>query len=1062
MSRFFIDRPVFAWVLAIVIMLAGILAIRSLPIAQYPSVAPPAISVTVVYPGASAETVQSTVVQVIEQQLSGLDNLLYFSSQSAKDGSVSITLSFAQGTDPDTAQVQVQNKVQLAIPRLPQAVQQQGLRVAKATRNFLMVVGFTSTDGSMSSGDIGDFIASTIQDPLSRTPGVGDYQLFGAQYAMRIWLDPAKLVNYGLTPADVAAAIQSQNVQVASGELGALPAAPGQQLNATIIGPSYLQTPDQFGGILLRAETGGAQVRLRDVARVELGNENYAVQTQFNGKPAAAIAVNLAAGANALATDSAVRATIDRLRPTFPTGIEAVYPYDTSPFVRLSIEEVVKTLVEAVVLVFLVMLLFLQNFRATLIPTLAVPVVLLGTFALLLVFGFTINTLTMFGVVLAIGLLVDDAIVVVENVERVMEEEHLSPLEATRKSMDQISGALVGIGLVLSAVFLPMAFLGGSTGVIYRQFAVTIATAMGLSVLVALIFTPALCVTLLRPRKEGAGKRGFTGWFNRNFDRANNGYIAGLTRMLRKPLRWLLVYGVLVGGMGFLFLRLPAAFLPDEDQGVLFMQISTPPGATADRTQKALDAVSDYLLTQEKDVVASALTVNGFSFGGRGQNAGLGFVTMRPWDERPGPQNSAQALAGRIMGHFAGYRDALIFAFPPPPITELGNATGFDLMLVDQGSVGHAGLLAARNQMLGMAAQSPLLAGVRPNGQDDEPQYRLLIDWEKARVLGITAASINSTISAAWGSSYVNDFIDRGRVKRVYMQGDATARMRPDDLERWFVRNGAGQMVPFTAFARAEWSQGSPRLERYNGRPSMEILGTPAPGQSTGAAMDEIERLAKQLPPGVGLEWTGLSFEERLSGNQAPALYAVSLLVVFLCLAALYESWAIPAAVMLVVPLGILGAVAATFLRGLSNDVYFQVGLLTTIGLAAKNAILIVEFAKEEFDRGANLMDAALTAARQRLRPILMTSLAFILGVMPLAISTGAGSGGQNAIGTGVIGGMLSGTVLALLFVPVFFLVVLKLFKVGHAHAETRQDPPGAALERKPGARTQPQPAAGE
>ena len=995
-------------------------------------------------------------MQVIEQQLSGLDNLLYFSSQSAKDGSVQITLSFAQGTDPDTAQVQVQNKVQLAVPRLPQAVQQQGLRVAKATRNFLMVVGFVSTDGSMTSGDIGDFIASTVQDPLSRTPGVGDYQLFGAQYAMRIWLDPAKLVNFGMTPADVAAAIQAENVQVASGELGALPATPGQQLNATIIGPSYLQTPEQFGRILLRADPGGAQVRLRDVARVELGNENYATSTKFNGSPSAAIAVNLAPGANALATDTAVRETLARLRPSFPTGIEAVFPYDTTPFVRLSIEEVVKTLAEAVGLVFLVMLVFLQNFRATLIPTLAVPVVLLGTFALLLVFGFTINTLTMFGVVLAIGLLVDDAIVVVENVERVMEEEHLSPLEATRKSMDQISGALVGIALVLSAVFLPMAFLGGSTGVIYRQFAVTIATAMGLSVLVALIFTPALCVTLLRPRKHGAGTTGLTGWFNRNFDRGNRGYVAALTRMLRKPLRWLLVYGVLVGGMAFLFLRLPVSFLPDEDQGVLFMQVSTPPGATADRTQRALDAVNDYLQTEEKGVIGSVLTVNGFSFGGRGQNAGIGFVTMRPWDERPGAANSTAALAGRIMQKFAGYQDALIFAFPPPPIIELGNATGFDMMLVDQTGVGHAALLGARNQLLGMAAQSPLLAGVRPNGQDDEAQYRLVMDWEKARVLGVTAAAINSTISAAWGSSYVNDFIDRGRVKRVYMQGDASSRMRPDDLERWFVRNTAGQMVPFSAFARAEWTQGSPRLERYNGRPSMEILGTPAPGQSTGAAMAEIERLAKQLPAGIGVEWTGLSFEERLSGNQAPALYAISLLVVFLCLAALYESWAIPAAVMLVVPLGILGAVAATYLRGLNNDVYFQVGLLTTIGLAAKNAILIVEFAKEEFDRGASLMDSALTASRQRLRPILMTSLAFILGVMPLAISTGAGSGGQNAIGTGVIGGMLAGTVLALLFVPVFFLVVLRTFKVGEKAPEADARPSSAHPPAHP------QPAAGE
>ena len=1031
MSRFFIDRPVFAWVLAIAVMLAGALAIRSLPVAQYPSIAPPSISITVSYPGASAETVESTVVQVIEQQLSGIDNLLYFTSESGKDGSAVITLSFAQGTNPDTAQVQVQNKLALAQPRLPQTVQQQGIRVAKATRNFLMVAGFVSTDGRMSSVDIADFIASTVQDPLSRTAGVGDYQLFGSQYAMRIWLDPDKLNNYGLTPGDVATAVQAQNVQIASGELGARPAVPGQQLNATIIGPSYLRTPEQFGAILLKVQESGAQVRLRDVARIELGGENYATASQYNGRPAAGIAIKLASGANALETERAVRATIEQLRPNFPQGVDVVYPYDTTPFVRLSIEEVVKTLVEAVVLVFLVMLLFLQNIRATLIPTIAVPVVLLGTFAMLAAAGFTINTLTMFGMVLAIGLLVDDAIVVVENVERVMEEQKVSPREATRRSMDQISGALVGIAMVLAAVFLPMAFFGGSTGVIYRQFSITVATAMALSVLVALIFTPALCATLLKPPKHAAAeKRGFFGWFNRGFNRTNDGYISGVRGALKRPVRVMLIYALLLVGMGVGFTRLPSAFLPDEDQGVMFVQVVAPPGATAERTERALTAVRDYLLHDESAVVSSVFTVSGFSFGGRGQNSGLAFVSLKDWSQRPGAQNRVQALAGRMMMRLGRYPDAMIFAFAPPAIIELGQATGFDFELLDRGGLGHERLLAARNQLLGLAAQSPILAGVRPNGLDDEPQYRLVVDWERASALGLSIADINTTISAAWGSSYVNDFIDRGRVKRVFMQGDAASRMLPQDLERWFVRNGGGQMVPFSAFATAEWGYGPPKLERYNGTSSFEIMGSPAPGHTTGEAMAEMERLVRQLPQGVGFDWTGTSYEERASGAQAPALYAISLLVVFLCLAALYESWAIPAAVMLVVPLGILGAVLATLFRGLANDIYFQVGLLTTIGLAAKNAILIVEFAKEDFDRGVGLAEAAISAARQRLRPIVMTSLAFVLGVLPLAIASGAGSGGQNAIGTGVIGGMVGGTVLAIFFVPVFFVVVLKLFRV--------------------------------
>lgn len=1029
MARFFIDRPVFAWVIAIAIMLFGVLSLRSLPVSQYPAIAPPSVRISVSYPGASAETVQDTVVQVIEQQLNGIDNLLYFTSQSSKDGSAVITLTFAQGTNPDVAQVQVQNKLQLAVPRLPLTVQQQGIRVAKATSNFLLVVGLVSTDGRLNRTDIADFITSTVQDPISRTAGVGDYQVFGAQYGMRIWLDPAKLLNFGLTPGDVATAIRAQNVQVASGEIGGLPSVPGQRLNATVIGPSYLQTPEQFGAILMRVQPDGSQVRLRDVANVELGAENYNFSSLFNGQPAAGIGINLASGANALDTDRAVRATIERLRPSFPQGLEVVFPYDTTPFVRLSIESVIHTLVEAVVLVFLVMFLFLQNIRATLIPTIAVPVVLLGTFAVLQAAGFSINTLTMFGMVLAIGLLVDDAIVVVENVERLMAEEHLSPLEATRKSMDQITGALVGIGLVLAAVFLPMAFFGGSTGVIYRQFSITVATAMGLSVLVAIVFTPALCATMLKPHKPGQGKRGFFGWFNRGFDRTNRGYARGVQHAVRRPVRMMLIYGALLGVLGLLFLRLPTAFLPDEDQGVAYVQVISPAGATIERTQRALDELTRYVREEEGGVVASIFTISGFNFSGRGQNAGMGFLSLRDWSERPGAHNSVQALTARIMARFANYQDAMIFAFAPPAISELGNATGFTFELLDRGGLGHEALVNARTQLLGLAAQSPVLAGVRPNGLNDEAQFRLTIDWERASALGLSVSDINTTLSTAWGATYVNDFMDRGRVKRVYIQGQASSRMLPGDLDRWFVRNASGQMVPFSAFGRAEWGYGSPRLERYNGVASAEIAGTPAPGYTSGQAMAEMERLAGQLPAGFGFDWSGLSYEERLSGAQAPALYALSLIVVFLCLAALYESWSIPAAVMLMVPLGVLGAVAATLARGLSNDVYFQVGLLTTVGLAAKNAILIVEFAKEGFDRGQSLAEAALDAARQRLRPIIMTSLAFSLGVLPLAISTGAGSGGQHAIGTGVLGGVVSGTLFAVLFVPIFFVIVLKLFR---------------------------------
>ncbi|HEX4552316.1 efflux RND transporter permease subunit EmhB [Pseudomonas sp.] len=1026
MSKFFIDRPIFAWVIALVIMLVGALSILKLPINQYPSIAPPAIAISVTYPGASAQTVQDTVVQVIEQQLNGIDNLRYVSSESNSDGSMTITATFEQGTNSDTAQVQVQNKLNLATPLLPQEVQQQGIRVTKAVKNFLLVIGVVSRDGSMSKDDLSNYIVSNMQDPISRTAGVGDFQVFGAQYAMRIWLDPAKLNKYNLTPADVSSAISAQNVQVSSGQLGGLPALPGQQLNATIIGKTRLQTAEQFKAILLKVNPDGSQVHIGDVADVGLGGENSTISAQFNGKPSSGLAVKLANGANALDTAKALRKTIDELKPFFPQGMEVVFPYDTTPVVTESIKGVVETLVEAIALVFLVMFLFLQNFRATVITTMTVPVVLLGTFGILAAAGFSINTLTMFGMVLAIGLLVDDAIVVVENVERVMAEEGLSPKEATKKSMGQIQGALVGIALVLSAVLLPMAFFSGSTGVIYRQFSITIVSAMALSVMVALIFTPALCATMLKaiPKGEhGTPKKGFFGWFNRNFDRSVRSYERGVGNILQRKAPYLLAYLLIVVGMIWLFTRIPTAFLPEEDQGVLFAQVQTPAGSSAERTQVVIDEMRSYLLEKEAGAVSSVFTVNGFNFAGRGQSSGLAFIMLKPWHERDS-NNSVFALAQRAQQHFFSFRDAMVFAFAPPAVLELGNATGFDVFLQDRAGIGHEKLMEARNQFLGMAAQSKVLYQVRPNGLNDEPQYHLEIDDAKARALGVSITDINSTLSISFGSSYVNDFIDRGRVKKVYIQGQAGSRMSPEDLKKWYVRNSAGTMVPFSAFAKGEWIYGSPKLARYNGVEAMEILGSPAPGYSTGEAMAEVEAIAKKLPAGVGISWTGLSYEERLSGSQAPALYALSLLMVFLCLAALYESWSIPIAVMLVVPLGIIGALMATSLRGLSNDVYFQVGLLTTIGLAAKNAILIVEFAKELHEQGRSLRDAAIEACRMRLRPIIMTSLAFVLGVVPLAISTGAGSGSQHAIGTGVIGGMLTATILAIFWVPLFFVTV--------------------------------------
>ncbi|ANI12956.1 efflux RND transporter permease subunit [Pseudomonas citronellolis] len=1033
MSKFFIDRPIFAWVIALVIMLAGGLSILSLPVNQYPAIAPPAIAIQVSYPGASAETVQDTVVQVIEQQMNGLDHLRYISSESNADGSMTITVTFDQGTSPDIAQVQVQNKLQLATPLLPQEVQQQGIRVTKAVKNFLMVVGIVSEDGSLTKEDLSNYIVSNIQDPLSRTAGVGDFQVFGSQYAMRIWLDPAKLNSYQLTPNDIVTAVQAQNVQISSGQLGGLPALPGQQLNATIIGKTRLQTAEQFGDILLKVNTDGSQVRLKDVAQVGLGGQDYSINAQFNGKPASGIAIKLATGANALDTAKAIRATIGRLQEFMPEGMKVVYPYDTTPVVSASIHEVVKTLGEAILLVFLVMYLFLQNFRATLIPTIAVPVVLLGTFGVLAAFGFSINTLTMFGMVLAIGLLVDDAIVVVENVERVMAEEGLPPKEAARKSMGQIQGALVGIAMVLSAVFLPMAFFGGSTGVIYRQFSITIVSAMALSVLVALILTPALCATMLKPIEKGdhgEHKRGFFGWFNRKFIDTTHGYERGVTSILKHRSPYLLLYVVIVIGMAWLFTRIPTSFLPDEDQGVLFAQVQTPPGSTAERTQKVVDHMREYLLDKEGQAVSSVFTVTGFNFAGRGQSSGMAFIMMKPWEERPGAENSVFAVAQRAQQYFFSIKDAMVFAFAPPAVLELGNATGFDIYLQDQAGVGHDALMQARNQFLQLAAQNPVLQRVRPNGLNDEPQYQLLIDDEKASALGISLADINSTISIAWGSKYINDFIDRGRVKKVYAQGEPGARMSPEDLAKWYVRNSSGEMVPFTAFATGKWAYGSPKLARYNGVPAMEILGEPAPGRSTGEAMAAVEEIVQQLPKGIGYSWTGLSYEERLAGSQTTSLFVLSAIVVFLCLAALYESWSIPFSVMLVVPLGIIGALLATSMRGLSNDVFFKVGLLTTIGLSAKNAILIVEFAKELHEReGKHIVDAAIEACRMRLRPIVMTSLAFILGVVPLAISSGAGSGSQHAIGTGVIGGMVTATVLAIFWVPLFYVVVSTLFK---------------------------------
>ncbi|MDI3359152.1 efflux RND transporter permease subunit [Lelliottia sp. V89_10] len=1031
MANFFIQRPIFAWVLAIILMIAGGLAILKLPVAQYPTIAPPAVAVTAVYPGADAQTVQDTVTQVIEQNMNGIDNLMYMSSTSDSAGNVTITLTFQSGTDPDIAQVQVQNKLQLAMPLLPQEVQQQGIGVEKSSSSFLLVAGFVSDNKSLTQDDISDYVASNVKDSISRTSGVGDVQLFGAQYAMRIWLDSNALNKYQLTPLDVINQLKTQNNQIAAGQLGGTPAVPGQQLNASIIAQTRLKTPEEFGRITLKVNQDGSMVHLKDVARIELGGENYNMVTKINGQAATGLGIKLATGANALDTAAAIKSKLAELQAFFPQGLKVVYPYDTTPFVKISIHEVVKTLFEAIILVFLVMYLFLQNLRATLIPTIAVPVVLLGTFAVLGAFGFSINTLTMFGMVLAIGLLVDDAIVVVENVERVMVEDKLPPKEATQKSMEQIQGALVGIAMVLSAVFVPMAFFGGSTGAIYRQFSLTIVSAMALSVLVALILTPALCATLLKPASaEHHAKGGFFGWFNNLFDKSVEHYSNSVGGILRRTGRYLVVYVLIVAGMAVLFLRLPTSFLPEEDQGVFMTMVQLPAGATQTRTQQILDQVQQYYQTKEKANVESVFTVNGFSFSGQGQNSGIAFISLKPWDQRPGAENSVGAIVGRATKAFSQIKDGLVFPFNLPAIIELGTATGFDFELIDQANLGHTELTKARNQLLGMVKEHPeMLERVRPNGLEDTPQFKLDVDQEKAQALGVSVSDINQTISTALGGTYVNDFIDHGRVKKVYAQADAPFRMLPGDINNLYVRSANGEMVPFSAFSTSRWISGSPRLERYNGMPSMEILGEAAPGKSTGEAMVLMESLAQKLPAGIGYDWTGMSYQERLSGNQAPALYAISLIVVFLCLAALYESWSIPFSVMLVVPLGVIGALLGASLRGLNNDVYFQVGLLTTIGLSAKNAILIVEFAKDLMEKeGKGVIEATLEASRMRLRPILMTSLAFILGVLPLVISRGAGSGAQNAVGTGVMGGMLSATLLAIFFVPVFFVVVRRRF----------------------------------
>lgn len=1031
MSNFFINRPIFSWVLAIIVMMSGALALLKMPIEQYPNIAPPSVSIATSLPGASAETLENSVTQVIEQSLIGIDDLRYFSSNSDSDGNVNITLTFEPKTNPDIAQVQVQNKLQGAMPLLPQEVQQQGVRVNKANNNFLLVIGLYSKDDSISQEILGDILLSDMKDTISRINGVGNVTVFGNPRAMRIWLNPNRLFGYSLTVPEVTAAIKAQNADVSAGQLGGLPSVKGQQINATITAQSKLKTVEDFENIVLYVNQAGAQVKLKDVAEVELGSQSYSTVARYKKHPAAGMAVILASGANALDTAELVKEKVEELKQFLPKGIEVIYPLDSTPFIKLSIKGVVTTLFEAIFLVFLVMLLFLQNFRATLIPTIAVPVVLLGTFAILFAFGFTINTLTMFALVLAIGLLVDDAIVVVENVERIIHEENLSPVEATKKSMQQITGALIGIALVLSAVFVPMAFFGGSAGAIYRQFSITIVSAMFLSVSVALILSPSLCATILKPKQENntLSNNKFLAFFNRNLERARNFYTNSASKVTQNLLKFFMIYVVMVGGLIFLFSRMPTSFLPTEDQGTMYLMVNTPSGSTIERTTESLKKVEDYFLTAEKDNVEHLFTVAGFSFAGRSQNSGFGFIGLKDWSERKNPSQSVAAISGRAMGALSQIKDAFVFTFFPPPIRELGNASGFDLQLLDRAGLGHEALVGARNQLLGMAAKNPKLIGVRPNGLADVAQYKVDIDYSKAGALGVSIADINQTLQSSWGSKYVNDFLDDGRIKKVFIQSEDKYRMLPEDLGRWYVKNEAGKMVSFNAFAKGHWDYGSPKLERFNGTSSTNIQGSAIQGVSSGDAIEEMENMIKELPKGIDYAWSGLSYEEKSSGSQTLALYVLSLIVVFLSLAALYESWSIPFSVILVVPFGIFGALTFSSLAGMSNDVYFQVGLLTTIGLSAKNAILIVEFAKSLYDQGHDLVEATVIATKQRFRPILMTSMAFMLGITPLALASGAGSASQRAIGISVMGGMFAATFIATLFVPLFFVMVQRLFK---------------------------------
>ena len=1033
MVRFFIHRPIFAWVIAVLIMLVGILSIRGLPIEQYPQIAPPTISVNAVYPGADAETIENSVTQVIEQQMKGLDGLMYMSSNSSATGSASVTLTFENGTDADTAQVQVQNKLQSATSSLPEMVQRMGVNVQKSSSDFLMVAGFASEDGGMDQTDIADYINANIVDAISRVEGVGAVNVFGAPYAMRIWLDPQKLRSYGLMPSDIAAAIRSQNVQVSAGQLASLPTAQERAvINATVSVQSYMQTADEFKNILLKTDESGAKVRLGDVASVEVGSDNYQFSAKYNGKAASGMAVMLASGANALETRQAVEERLTQLSQSFPKGLQYFVPYDTTPFVRLSIEQVVKTLIEAIVLVFLVMFLFLQNWRATIIPTLAVPVVILGTFAVLLVLGYSINILTMFAMVLAIGLLVDDAIVVVENVERILEEDNqISVLDATIKSMSEITRVIIGIALILSVVFVPMIFFGGSTGVIYRQFSVTLITSMLLSAVVALVITPALCATILKRKKHHdiETQKGFFGWFNRAFAKASKRYENFVGKTFSAKLIYLLAYALIVGAMSFVFVKLPSSFVPEEDQGSVMTLVQLPPGSTLNQTNQVMEKLSGYYQSKEEKNIESVFTISGFSFMGSGQNAGMAFVKLKNWDDRVGEENTAQAIAGRAMALNMMIPEAsLIFPMAPPAIQGFGNASGFEMQLQDTGGVGHERLLEARNMLMGMAMQDPTIGSIRPSGQEDSPKLKIDINQEQAAAYGVSIANINATLSQAWGGSYINDFIDRGRIKKVYMQGSPDSRVVPEDISKWYVRNNAGEMVSLSAFASSRWEYGSPSLTRYNGLSSMALTGSAAPGKSTGDAMAAMENLAAQLPDGIGYEWTGLSLQEKQSGGQAPLLYALSVIVVFLCLAALYESWSVPFSVLLVIPLGVLGAVLLTAFHSLANDVYLQVGLLTVVGLSAKNAILIIEFAKELQESGKSLKESVMTAARMRLRPIIMTSLAFGMGVVPLYLATGAGSGSQNAVGTSVLGGVISATLLGVFFIPMFYVWVRSLF----------------------------------